>query len=129
MTRQNPETVDEYLENHPPEIRKRLQQIRTIVRKAAPDAAEKISYGMPAFTLSGILLYYAAHTKHVGLYPFTTAIEAFREELKPYKSAKGSIQFQNDQPLPVKLIRQIVEFRVSENRFKAIQKNHAGKKK
>jgi len=119
MSFQHPETFEEYLGNFPPEIRKRLIQIRNLVKKAAPDAAEKISYGMPAFTLNGMLLYYAAHTKHIGLYPLTSAVKAFSEELRPYKTAKGSIQFPNDKPLPLKLISEIIKFRVSENRMKA----------
>lgn len=122
MTFQHPETFEEYLGNFTPEIRKRLIQIRKLVKKAAPDAAEKISYGMPAFTLNGMLLYYAAHTKHIGLYPLTSAVQAFSEELRPYKTAKGSIQFPNDRPLPLKLISEIIKFRVSENRMNAEKK-------
>jgi uncharacterized protein YdhG (YjbR/CyaY superfamily) len=114
-----PETIHEYITGYPQPVKERLQKIHYLVKKAAPEAEEKISYGMPAFTLHGMLLYFAAHTKHIGLYPFTTAIQAFREELLPYKTAKGSIQFQHDKPLPLKLISQIIEFRVAENRMKA----------
>jgi uncharacterized protein YdhG (YjbR/CyaY superfamily) len=119
MIANNPSNFEQYILNYPEEIRERLQKIRSLVKKIAPDAAEKISYGMPAFTLHGMLLYYAAHTKHIGFYPFTTAIEAFRDELKVYKTAKGSIQFPNNKPLPLKLISQIIEFRVAENRVNA----------
>lgn len=113
-----PENFEQYILSYPADIRARLQKIRSLVKKLAPDASEKISYGMPAFTLDGMLLYFAAHTKHIGFYPFTSAIEAFREELSDYKTAKGSIQFPNNKPLPLKLISQIIEFRVNENRSK-----------
>jgi uncharacterized protein YdhG (YjbR/CyaY superfamily) len=114
-----PECIDEYIIGYPLAIQYRLQKIRSIIRKAAPEAVEKISYGMPAFTYNGMLIYFAAHTKHIGLYPFTTAIEAFREELADFKTAKGSIQFPNDKPLPLKLISRIVAFRTEENKIKA----------
>lgn len=125
-------SVDQYIQFHPGNIRKRLEKIRSLVKKAAPGAEEKLSYGMPAYTYNGMLLYFAAHTKHIGLYPFTTSVEAFSEELTDYKTAKGSIQFPNDKPLPVKLISQIIAFRVAESKMKAelkasIKKN--GKKK
>jgi uncharacterized protein YdhG (YjbR/CyaY superfamily) len=119
MNTNAPENFEQYILNYPAEVRDRLLKIRSLVKKLAPDATEKISYGMPAFTLNGMLLYFAAHTKHIGFYPFTTAIEAFREELSEYKTAKGSIQFPNGQPLPLKLISQIIEFRVNENRIAA----------
>ncbi|HUX95331.1 MAG TPA: DUF1801 domain-containing protein [Bacteroidales bacterium] len=115
----NTQTIDEYISGCPLTVQERLIKIRSIVKESVPDAVEKISYGMPAFILHGMLLYFAAHTRHIGLYPFATAIEAFRDELKGYKTAKGSIQFPYDKPLPVKLISQIVKFRVSENRMKA----------
>lgn len=112
-------SVDQYIQMYPEDIRKRLQKIRSLIMKAAPKAEEKISYGMPTYTHNGILIYFGAHTRHIGMYPFTTAIVAFREELSLYKTAKGSIQFPNDKPLPLKLISQIVTFRVEENNIKA----------
>lgn len=119
MNQSAPANFEQYLLNYPKKIQERLQKIRSLVKKTVPGAVEKISYGMPAFTLHGMLIYFAAHTKHIGLYPFTTAIEAFTDELKDYKTAKGSIQFPNNKPLPLKLISQIIEFRVEENRTKA----------
>jgi len=112
-------SVEQYIQMYPEDIRNRLQKIRSLIMKAAPKAEEKISYGMPAYTYNGILIYFGAHTRHIGLYPFTTAIVAFREELSEYKTAKGSIQFPNDKPLPLKLISAIVAFRVEENNIKA----------
>ena len=121
-------SVDQYIQMYPEVIRNRLQKIRTVIRKAAPQAEETISYGMPAYTYNGILIYFGAHTRHIGLYPFPTAIVAFREELSEYKTAKGSIQFPNDKPLPLKLISQIVAFRVEENNIKAELKEKKKKK-
>jgi uncharacterized protein YdhG (YjbR/CyaY superfamily) len=112
-------SVDDYIQIFPEKIRNRLYRIRTLIRKAAPGAEEKISYGMPAVTLNGILAYYAAHSKHIGFYPLPTAIEAFREELSEYVTTKGTVHFPHDKPLPVKLITQITKFRVAENSLKA----------
>ena len=74
---------------------------------------------MPAYKLNGMLVYFAAHTNHIGLYPMASGIEAFQKELSAYKSAKGSVQFPNDKPLPTKLITNIIKFRVKENLDKA----------
>jgi len=122
-------SVDHYIQMYPEDIRDRLEKIRTLIRKAAPKAEEKISYGMPAYTYNRILIYFGAHTKHIGLYPFTNAIEAFREELSEYKTAKGSIQFPYSKRLPLKLISQIVTFRVEENNIKAELKAEKKNKK
>ena len=121
-------SIDEYIETFPDDIQKKLQQVRTTVRAAAPDAEEKISYQMPTFTLNGNLVYFAAFKNHIGLYPTPSGTEAFKRELAGYKTAKGSIQFPLDEPLPLKLISRIVKYRVAENRKKASAKK-AGKKK
>lgn len=113
-----PETIEEYIENAPVSIQDRLNKLNEIIKNAAPEAREKISYGMPAYALNGILVYFAAHTNHIGFYPYPSAIEAFKTELTGYHSSKGSIQFPNDKPLPVELIRRIVEFRVNEKKQK-----------
>jgi uncharacterized protein YdhG (YjbR/CyaY superfamily) len=90
--------------------------MRTLIKAVAPGATETISYAIPTFDLNGRhLVHFAGYAKHIGLYPIPTGIEAFKEELKPYKQGKGSVQFPLDQPLPVDLIRRIVEFRVKEN--------------
>jgi len=111
-----PVTVQEYISGFPQEVKKRLNQIRKIVLSEAPDVQERIGYGMPYYKLNGMLLYFAAHTAHIGLYPMPSAISEFRKELTGYVFAKGSIQFPNDKPLPLNLIRSIVAFRVEENR-------------
>jgi len=111
----NPQSVDEYISCFPSEIQKRLSDIRSVIKKEAPEAAEKITYRMPAYTFRGMMmLYFAAHSKHTGLYPFPSAVTTFREELSSYKNARGSIQFPHDKPLPLKLISEIVKFRVQE---------------
>lgn len=117
-----PATVDEYIGNYPIPVQERLEKIRKSIKKAAPEAEEKISYRMPAYTLKGMLLYFAAHTSHIGFYPMTTALKEFREELLSYQTAKGSIRFPNDKPIPYDLIEKIVQFRVKENLAKAALK-------
>lgn len=110
-----PTNIDEYLLSFPIDIQKKLEQMRTSIKKAAPMANEVISYGMPAFKLNGMLVWFAAHTKHIGFYPRVTGIEAFKKELSIYKWAKGSVQFPLDKPLPLGLITKMVKFRVNEN--------------
>ena len=107
--------MDDYISGFPPGPRRLLEEMRATIRAAAPGATERISYQMPAFDLNGILVWYAGFSGHVGLYPKGSAVQAFKEELKPYKTSKGTIQFPLDQPLPTDLVRRIVEFRVTEN--------------
>lgn len=111
-------SIDEYLNNFSPEIRKKLEEIRAEVLRHAPNATEKISYGMPAFYLNGNLVYFAAFKKHIGFYPTASGIEAFQSELTEYKFSKGAVQFPLDKPLPLDLIGRIVEYRVLENKNK-----------
>jgi uncharacterized protein YdhG (YjbR/CyaY superfamily) len=108
-------SVDRYISGFPQHIQEKLQEIRSIIRSAAPAASEKISYGIPTFYLQGNLVHFAGYTKHIGFYPGAAAITIFKEELKGYKSAKGSVQFPIEQPLPAELIKQIVRLRVEEN--------------
>jgi uncharacterized protein YdhG (YjbR/CyaY superfamily) len=110
-----PKDVDEYISSYPKEIRKLLEQFRATVKKAAPRAEETISYGMPAFKFNGMLVWFAAHSKHIGFYPRMSAIEKFQKELSVYKGAKGSVQFPLDKPLPLSLVSKIVKFRMQEN--------------
>lgn len=110
-----PRDIDEYIAGFAPDVQTILQEIRTTIRKAAPDVGEKISYRMPTFTLQGNLVHFAAHTKHIGFYPAPSGIEKFKEELSPYRSSKGAVQFPFDEPIPFDLIAEIVKFRVGEN--------------
>ena len=112
-------SIDEYIANFPAEIQQILQEIRTTIQAAAPEAKEKISYQMPTFTLNGNLVHFAAFKKHIGFYPTPSGTETFQKELAMYKTAKGSAQFPLDQPMPLELIRKIVEFRVAETAAKA----------
>ncbi len=108
-------TTDEYIAQFPPDVRVKLQQLRAVMKEAAPDAVEKISYQMPTLYLNGNLVHFAAYARHIGFYPAPSGIEAFKEELSQFKGAKGSVQFPLDQPLPMDLISRIVRFRVTEN--------------
>jgi uncharacterized protein YdhG (YjbR/CyaY superfamily) len=110
-----PKDVDEYINGFTIEIQQLLEQVRLTVKKAAPQAKEVISYGMPAFKMNGMLVWFAAHSKHIGFYPGASGIEAFKKELSIYKGAKGSVQFPYDKPLPLGLITKIVKFRIAEN--------------
>lgn len=109
-----PETVDEYLKSFSPELQMKLQQLRQTIKKAAPLAEETISYQMPAFKQSGMLVYFAAWKNHVGFYP-AGAIKEFEKELSAYEVSKGTIKFPNDKPLPLGLIKKIVKFRLKQN--------------
>jgi uncharacterized protein YdhG (YjbR/CyaY superfamily) len=108
-------TIDEYIAQCPEEARPILERIRAVIKEAAPLATEKVSYGMPGFYLRGDVVWFGLHTHHVGLYPKPSGIEAFKEELAPYKQTKGAIQFPLDKPMPYELIARIVKFRVAEN--------------
>ncbi len=114
-----PKTVDDYIAGYPESIQEKLNEMRKTIIEAAPGASEKISYRMPAYTSNGMLVYFAAHTNHLGFYPFTTVLKAFSSELTPYHTTKGGIQFPYKSPLPLNLIKRIVEFRVQENLEKA----------
>jgi len=117
-----PKNFDDYVDHFPNDVQRLLKKMRLTIRKAAPGATEKISYGMPAYTLDGILVWFAAHKTHIGFYPRKSAIIAFKSELSSYKGAKGSVQFPFDRPLPVSLITRIVKFRIQENRSKKNKK-------
>src|SRR5512147_1043370 len=114
-TRRHFETIDEYISTFPEDVQSILNQLRQAVKETAPEAEETINYQMPTFTLNGNLVHFAAFRNHIGFYPTPSGIEAFKRELAPYKMAKGSVQFPIDQPLPLPLIRRIVEYRVQEN--------------
>ena len=112
-------SIDEYIALFPKDIQKKLEELRATIKAAAPDAKEKIRYQMPTFDLYGNLVHFAAHKNHIGFYPTPSGIDAFKNELSVYEGAKGSVQFPLDKPLPLKLIRKIVKFRVAENVEKA----------
>jgi uncharacterized protein YdhG (YjbR/CyaY superfamily) len=109
-------SIDAYIAEFPPATQEVLQELRAVIRAAAPEATETISYAIPTFDLGGRhLVHFAGYAKHIGFYPVPSGMEAFKEELRPYRSGKGSAQFPLGKPLPTDLIRRIVEFRVAEN--------------
>ena len=110
-----PTTIDEYIAAFPPEVQSILEKIRVTIRKAAPDAEEKISYQIPTFTLNGHLVYFGAFKKHIGFYP-PVRDEKLRREASIYAGEKGNLRFPLDKPIPYALISKIVKVRVRENR-------------
>lgn len=109
-------TIDEYHASFAPEVQIILDHIREIINLAAPNAAETISYNIPTFKQNKNLVHYAAHKEHVGFYPTPSALEVFAEKLKRFKTSKGAIQFPIDKPLPKTVIKEIVKFRVRQDK-------------
>ena len=108
-------TIDEYIAGFPEHVRDILEELRRVIRQAAPQAEEAMRYGIPTFRLNGNLVHFAAFKHHIGFYPTPSAIEAFKEELFPYKQSKGSVHFPMDKQMPYDLVRKIVTYRVAEN--------------
>ncbi len=117
-----PKTIDAYIAGFPEHVQDILKEIRRIISDAAPDAEEAIKYQIPTFVLGGNLVHFAAFEKHIGFYPAPSGIEQFKDALSGYNSAKGSVQFPLDSPIPYKLIKRIVKFRVRERRDKTSSK-------
>src|SRR3989344_2982268 len=115
MARSNFQSVDEYITTFPPDIQKILKNMMQTIQKAAAEAKEKISYQIPTFTLHGNLVHFAAFKNHIGFYPGSKAGEAFKKELSRYGTAKGSVKFPLERPLPLQLITRIVKYRVRQN--------------
>ncbi len=114
--------IDQYIASQPEHIKIILDELKKVIKDAAPDAEEIINYGIPTFTLQGNLVHFAAYKTHIGFYPAPSGIMAFKKELSVYKGAKGSVQFPLEKPLPFDLISLIVKFRVQENLEKAALK-------
>lgn len=108
-------TIDEYLAGFSGRTRELLEELRATIRAAAPEATERISYRMPTFFLEGNLVHFAAFKEHIGFYPTPSGVEGFAEELSKYSGGKGSVRFPMDEPLPLDLVRRIVQRRVEEN--------------
>jgi uncharacterized protein YdhG (YjbR/CyaY superfamily) len=117
MAKTDYKTIDEYHNAFPADLQERMQSIRDVVHKVVPEAEEVISYQIPCFKYKGYLIYYSAYTKHISLsHPFSEALlKAFADELKKYKVSKSAIQLPNSEPLPMDLIKKIIEFRKKEN--------------
>lgn len=128
ITKTEFKSVDEYFSTLTPKAKKLLKELRKAIKEAAPEAEEIITYNMPAYKYHGILVYYAAHTEHIGFYPGNKVVnEVFKKDLVKYKTSKGTIQFPMNEAIPVGLIGKIVKYRIKENLKKAKEK--AKKKK
>jgi uncharacterized protein YdhG (YjbR/CyaY superfamily) len=110
-----PKTVTEYIAAAPKAAQKKLREMRACIRKSAPGAKESLKWGMPAFSYGRILVTFAAFQHHIGFYPTPSAVSAFAKDLSKFATAKGSIQFPLEKPLPLPLIRKITAFRVRES--------------
>ena len=107
-------TVEAYIDDVPETVQHILKQLRAIVQEIAPDAVESIAYDMPAYKLGGkALVYFAAFSRHIGVYALPDSHAAFAGELSAYKQGKGSVQFPLDGPMPYDLFRRMVEYRAS----------------
>ena len=127
IARKGPADIDEYIASFPPRVQSILKKIRSTIRKAAPAAEEKISYKVPAFTLNGDLIYFAAFKNHIGLYPPVKGDEELRAEIARYRGGKGNLRFPLDEPIPYVLIGRIVKFRIQEHLAKSAAR-HAKKR-
>ena len=107
--------IDAYIKQFPKEVQALLQQMRTVIKKAAPKAEEAIKYGIPTFVLNGNLVHFGGYKNHIGFYPAPSGLEEFKKELAKYEGSKGTVRFPLDKPLPVGLITQIVKFRVAKS--------------
>jgi uncharacterized protein YdhG (YjbR/CyaY superfamily) len=121
MNKKTP-NIDDYAGRFPKEVQQLLKKMRLTIKKSAPKATETISYGIPAFTLNGNLVHFAAYKGHIGFYPGGSAVTAFKKELSAFKGAKGSVQFPLDAPLPLALVSRIVKFRVKQSLSKTRKK-------
>ena len=110
-----PKTIDEYIQAAPEEVQEKLHELRACILVAAPDATESLKWGMPAFSYRRILVMFAAFKHHIGFYPTPSAVKTFAKSLSRFKTAKGSIQFPLEKPLPLSLVRKITAFRVRES--------------
>jgi len=122
-----PTNTDEYIKNFPKEVQKILQQIRGAIKKAAPDAKERISYAIPTFTLHGNLVHFAAYKNHIGFYPVPQKNVTLNKQIAKYRTGKGTLQFPLDEPLPLDLISKIVKVRIKENSDRIKAKKIAAK--
>ncbi len=117
--RQGPRSIDEYIATFPAEVQTVLEKVRQTIRAAAPDAKETISYQMPAFRRHGILVYFAAWTNHIGLYPPISGDKTLERAVARYAGPKGNLQFPLNEPIPYDLIGRIVKLRVKQDSAKA----------
>jgi uncharacterized protein YdhG (YjbR/CyaY superfamily) len=122
-----PTTVDEYIAAFSPDIRSILQRVRQVVREAAPEAQEVISYRMPAFKQAGVLVYFAAFKSHIGLYPPVSGDPDMEKAITPYAGEKGNLRFPFAKPIPYDLIARITALRLEQNLAKEQSKRARAK--
>ncbi len=110
-----PNDVEQYIQNWPPKVQERLRKLQTIIQSEAPEAKQKISYGIPTFTYHGNLIHFGGAKNHIGLYPGAGPVELFKDRLTDYETSKGTIKLPLDQPLPIELIKELVASCVQRN--------------
>jgi len=108
-------SVSEYIARYPRPVQARLRRLRATIKKAAPGATERISYGIPSYVLGGNLVYFGAFEHHISFFPTSSGVRAFRREVAKYAGAKGTVRFAHDEPLPFGLVARITRFRAREN--------------
>src|SRR5687767_4773347 len=118
-------SIDEYIDTFPEDMQTILKQVRKTIKAAAPEAGERISYGIPTFTLNDkYLIYFAGWKHHISIYPIPIGDDAFNQEIAPYVSGKGTLKFPTDKPMPLKLITKIVKLKVAESLSRTDQKKY-----
>lgn len=122
-------SIDEYLAAQPPDIREKLKKLRQTITKAAPEAEEVISYQMPAYKFHGMLVYFAVFKNHISFFPTSSGVQFFKDRLTAFEISKGTIKFPLDKPIPLRLVAEIVKFRLQENTDKHFLKKIAKKRK
>lgn len=118
MTMSSAKTIDEYIGSFPKDVQATLQKIRQTIQKAAPEANEKMAYGLPTFTFHGNLVHFGAYKTHIGFYPAPSGIAAFQKELAQYQTGKGTLRFSLDEAIPYDLIARVVQYRAEQNESK-----------
>ena len=118
MPETKPKTVNEYIESAPKEAQKKLREIRAVIRKATPGATEDMKWRMPSYSYKRILVMFAGYKHHVGFYPTASPIKVFEKDILKLKlkSARGSVQFPLDEPLPLPLIKKMIALRIKESK-------------
>jgi uncharacterized protein YdhG (YjbR/CyaY superfamily) len=121
-------SIDEYVDGFPEETQKALNEICATIKALVPNAEEHINYKMPAFKVNGVyFIHFSAWKNHIGMYPIPAGNKAFQKEIEPYRSAKSSLNFPLDKPMPIKLIEKFIKFRIAENLKDAKAKAVKGK--
>jgi uncharacterized protein YdhG (YjbR/CyaY superfamily) len=121
--------IDEYIGSYPVEIQEKMTALREVIKKAAPNSEEKLSWQMPTFAQDGIIVQFAAHKAHIGFYPGPRALEVFRDELSGYKSTKGGVQFPYVKPMPLDAVANITIYNLEANKQRAAEKTNKKKAK